>query len=144
MLRRPRLLPVTGPALALALVLGVGLPAVQPVVAPGSTDRAAAAAAGTAFLRPVVNVHSNGADLSWDRYLPVTGETFTRYEVHRSTTAGFTPSPATWLTTIRDVDVTSWTDHTAKASTAFSYRLVANTAVSNEVRVKVQDLLDKR
>ena len=135
MLRRPRLLPVTGPALALALVLGVGLPAVQPVVAPGSTDRAAAAAAGTAFLRPVVNVHSNGADLSWDRYLPVTGETFTRYEVHRSTTAGFTPSPATWLTTIRDVDVTSWTDHTAKASTAFSYRLVANTAVSNEVRV---------
>jgi RHS repeat-associated protein len=132
MYRRVPLQPLSAPALVMALIVGIGLPVLQPVAKP---QPAVAAAAGVALLRPVTTVHSNGAELSWDRYVPVIGETFTRYEVHRSATAAFTPSASTLLTTIRDNDVTSWTDTTARPATSFSYKVVANSAVSNELRV---------
>jgi hypothetical protein len=55
-------------------------------------------------------VRSHGARLEWTPYL---GPSFDRYEVHRSATAGFTPSATTLLTTIRDADSTRWQDTTA-------------------------------
>ena len=132
MFRRVPLQPLSTPALVMALIVGVGLPVLQPVAKP---QPAVAAAAGTALLRPVTTVHANGAELSWDRYVPVVGESFAKYEVHRSATAAFTPAASTLLTTIRDADVTSWTDTTARPGASFSYKVVANSAVSNEVRV---------
>jgi RHS repeat-associated protein len=76
-------------------------------------------------------LHSNGADLTWTRYTGETGALFDRYEVHRSPTANFTPGPATLLTTIRDINITSYRDTTAAPSKQFTYRVVANTSPSN-------------
>ena len=80
-------------------------------------------------------VHANGAELSWTRYRGLTGVAFDRYEVHRSATAGFTPSASTRLTTIRDRDTTTWRDSSAAAGKTFYYKLVANTWVSNQLAV---------
>jgi hypothetical protein len=81
-------------------------------------------------------VHSNGAGLSWTRYQGLTGVAFDRYEVHRSATPAFTPSASTLLTTIRDVDTTTWRDTTAAPSPrTFYYKVVANTWVSNQLTV---------
>lgn len=77
-------------------------------------------------------VHSNGAQLRWARY---SGASFDKYEVHRSTTAGFTPSAATLLSTIRAQEVTRYTDTTAKPNTTFRYKVVANSSPSNEISV---------
>ena len=120
---------------ALALVVGAGLPVLTGVVAPALTPRAAAADAGVAALHPVEYAHSTGAELSWDPFLPLTTGQAVTYEVHRSTTDDFTPSAATRLTTIADGEVTSWVDVSAKASTTYSYRVVANGAVSADQRV---------
>jgi RHS repeat-associated protein len=76
-------------------------------------------------------LHSNGADLTWTRYTGETGAPFDRYEVHRSATPNFTPGPSTLLTTIRDINITSYRDTTAAPSTQFTYRVVANTSRSN-------------
>jgi RHS repeat-associated protein len=76
-------------------------------------------------------LHSNGAELTWSRYTGETGAPFDRYEVHRSRTANFTPGPSTLLTTIRDINITSYRDTTAAPSTQFTYRVVANTSPSN-------------
>jgi RHS repeat-associated protein len=106
-----------------------GLTAVQiPAAAPALAGTAATLLAPT-------TMHADGAELAWTKYGLAAGETFASYEVHRSTTAGFTPSTSTRLTTIRDIDATTWRDTTAKPSTAFSYRIVANGLVSNEQRV---------
>jgi hypothetical protein len=75
-------------------------------------------------------VRSHGAELRWTRF---TGAPFDKYEVHRWNTAGFTPSSTTLLTTIRDRATTRWQDTTAAASTTVYYKVVANTAVSNEI-----------
>jgi RHS repeat-associated protein len=85
-------------------------------------------------------VHANGAELAWTRYTGPSGASFDRYQVHRSTQAGFTPQPATLLTTIRDPDTTTWRDSTAAASTStttktFYYKVVANTSASNQLTV---------
>jgi RHS repeat-associated protein len=76
-------------------------------------------------------LHSNGAELQWSRYVSETGAPFDEYEVHRSATPNFTPTAATLLTTIRDIDITSYRDTTAAPSTSFTYRIVANTSPSN-------------
>jgi len=81
-------------------------------------------------------LHSNGADLSWSRYAgELSGGPFTRYEVHRSATANFTPSPDTLLMSTSDIATTTYRDTTAAPGGTFSYRVVANAGVSNEVRV---------
>lgn len=80
--------------------------------------------------KPAV-LHADGAELRWARYTGPTGAPFDRYEVHRGTTAGFIPSTATKLATIRDISVTSYRDTTAAPNATFTYKVVANTAASN-------------
>lgn len=78
-------------------------------------------------------LHATGAELRWSAYdgaAPSTG-----YEVHRSTTAGFSPGPATLIARLGEPARTSWRDTSAKPGVAFSYRIVANGLASNEVRV---------
>jgi RHS repeat-associated protein len=88
-------------------------------------------------LLPPTTLHSNGAELTWTAYSSPSGAPFGQYAVYRSTTANFTPSPATLLTTITDPAVTSYRDTTAAPSRTFSYAVVANSAKSNEVSVSL-------
>ena len=75
-------------------------------------------------------LHSNGAELSWTQYAGTSA--FTSYEIHRSSTARFTPSTATLLATIGTKTTTSYRDTTAAPSKTFSYKIVTNGNVSNE------------
>ncbi|HVD47847.1 MAG TPA: DNRLRE domain-containing protein, partial [Candidatus Limnocylindria bacterium] len=85
------------------------------------------------ILSQPTTLHSNGADLSWT---PFSGSgSFQKFEVHRASTANFTPSSTTLLTTITDAAVTSYRDTTAKAGAVFYYNVVANTSPSNYVQV---------
>jgi RHS repeat-associated protein len=95
---------------------------------------AAYAAVAVALDAPATR-HSDGAELSWSRFVPDTTTPFTGYEVHRSATAGFTPSAGTLLTTISDIGTTRYRDTTAKAATAFSYKVKVGSLVSAEQRV---------
>ncbi|WP_081686060.1 DNRLRE domain-containing protein [Candidatus Solirubrobacter pratensis] len=76
-------------------------------------------------------VHSNGAELTWTRWDGSSGGVFGGYEVHRSTSTGFTPSSSTLLTRIADPAVTSFRDTTAAPSTTYTYKVVVNGAASS-------------
>ena len=82
-------------------------------------------------------LHSNGAELAWTQYTGPSGAPFDRYEVHRGTSSTFQPSSATLLTTIRDKTITAYRDTTAAPDKDFTYRIVANTAVSNARTVRL-------
>jgi hypothetical protein len=84
---------------------------------------------GVDLLEPTI-IHSDGAELRWTQYAGA--QAFQRYEVHRSATPRFTPSPATLLATITDPAVTSFRDTTATAEETVTYKIVANTSPSNE------------
>jgi RHS repeat-associated protein len=86
-------------------------------------------------LAPPTTLHANGAELAWSRYTGPSGAPFTKYEVHRSSTANFTPSASTLLATIGDANVTTYRDTTARPQAPFTYRVVANTSLSNAVSV---------
>jgi YD repeat-containing protein len=89
---------------------------------------------GVQLYKPTT-LHSNGAELSWSRFDGSTGNAFQKYEVHRSETAGFTPSESTRLTTISDAGITEFHDTTAAPGRAFSYKVLTNGQRSVEQRV---------
>jgi RHS repeat-associated protein len=81
-------------------------------------------------------LHSNGADLSWSRYTgALSGAPFAKYEVHRSLTANFTPSPATMLMSTTDIATTTYRDTTARPGGTFYYKVAANATASAQVSV---------
>jgi RHS repeat-associated protein len=86
-------------------------------------------------LLPPDTLHANGAELRWTRYTGPSGAPFVKYEVHRSAAPKFQPTSSTLVATIGDQNITSYRDTTAAPSKAFSYRVVANSGVSNERRV---------
>lgn len=77
-------------------------------------------------------LHADGAELRWTRFENSTGNPFVGYEIHRSATAGFTPSATTKIATIGDPDTTTYRDSTARPSASFTYKVVQNGAASNE------------
>jgi len=83
-------------------------------------------------LAPPDTVHANGAELRWTPYNGPGSSAFQKYEVHRSRTAGFTPSSSTLVATISDPNVTSYRDTTAAAGTTFTYRVLRNSVASLE------------
>jgi RHS repeat-associated protein len=62
----------------------------------------------------------------------VTMPGFVRYEIHRSATQGFTPSPATLIGTIRDVAIQQFRDMSAKPGTTFYYKVLTVTDEGGE------------
>jgi len=87
-------------------------------------------------LFPPDTLHSNGADLSWNRYTgALSGEPFAKYEVHRSPSANFIPSPATLLMSTTEISRTTYRDTSAAPGGTFYYKVVANSGVSAEVQV---------
>ena len=88
---------------------------------------------GVNLRRPSL-VHSNGAELDWDAF-DGGSSTFDHYEVHRSKTPHFEPSPSTLLASIPDESTTDFVDTTAAPNATFYYKIVANSAKSNEQQV---------
>jgi len=82
-------------------------------------------------LNPIETSYSNGAKLTWSTFNSPP-EAFTKYEIHRSPTRNFTPTEATRLATITDVNATTYRDSTGSAGTEYVYKVVANSFVSNE------------
>jgi RHS repeat-associated protein len=86
----------------------------------------------TPVLREPQTLHADGAELSWNLFDPATDGAFERYEIHRGTTAGFTPSSATLLATIPDRMITTYRDTSAGAAKTYTYKLTVNGRVSGE------------
>jgi RHS repeat-associated protein len=80
-------------------------------------------------------LHANGAELHWIPYSGPGAPPFQSYEVHRSTSASFTPSATTRLTTITDAGITSYRDTTAKAAGTFTYKVLRNGVEMNRQTV---------
>jgi len=81
-------------------------------------------------LAPPDTLHANGAELHWTPYNGPGSSAFQKYEVHRSRTAGFTPSASTLVATISDPNVTSYRDTTAASGTTFTYKVLRNSVAS--------------
>jgi RHS repeat-associated protein len=83
-------------------------------------------------LAPPDTLHANGAELDWTPYTGPGSTLFQKYEVHRSRTAGFTPSSSTLIATISDPTITSFRDTTAAAGGTFTYKVLRNSVASLE------------
>ncbi|MEM4260167.1 MAG: DNRLRE domain-containing protein, partial [Candidatus Woesearchaeota archaeon] len=82
------------------------------------------------------NINQNSMTLSWTQYSPQSD--FQKYELHRSTTGGFTPGPSTLVTTIYNLQTTTYVDSGLNSNTTYYYKVrVYNTynalADSNQV-----------
>ena len=78
-------------------------------------------------------LHGNGARLTWRR---ATDSDFTRYDVHRGTTAGFAATDANRIARISSRVTNIFTDDSAKGSTTYYYKVVvvaASGSASSEV-----------
>jgi RHS repeat-associated protein len=62
----------------------------------------------------------------------VTMPGFLRYEIHRSSTQGFTPSASTLIETIKDVAIQQFRDTSAKPGTTFYYKVLTVTDEGGE------------
>lgn len=76
-------------------------------------------------------IHANGAELNWSEFVDGVGTAFSRYEVHRSTSASFTPSASTLIATIGDRKVTSYRDTTAAPGQTYTYKIAQGSDSSN-------------
>jgi hypothetical protein len=101
------------------------------IIAIGAPVSSGAAKAAVTLNSPDV-LHHDGAELSWTAY---SGTGFTSYEVHRSGTAGFTPSSATKIATITSLSTTTYRDTGASPLGTYSYKIVVAGAASNEQRL---------
>jgi RHS repeat-associated protein len=75
-------------------------------------------------------LHANGAELSWSNWDGAGA--FPGYQIHRSTTAGFTPSATTLLATVGDANTLTFRDTTAASAKSYTYKVVVNGVSSNE------------
>ncbi|HEX2296591.1 MAG TPA: DNRLRE domain-containing protein [Actinomycetota bacterium] len=86
-------------------------------------------------LNQVETVHSNGAELSWTPYASASGQTFQKYEVHRSQDPRFVPNDAsTLVATMTDETTTTFVDSTAAPGKSFTYRIVVNDDYTSNAR----------
>jgi len=92
--------------------------------------------AGTAWaadpvtLSPPTTMDAHGATLNWSPY----GGPFTVYDVHRSDSAQFSPSPGTRIASVSS-QTTTYTDTSAQPETTYFYKIVAAGTLSNEQEV---------
>jgi RHS repeat-associated protein len=84
---------------------------------------------GVILYAPAV-LHANGADLRWSQWDGSSGNAFGGYEIHRSQSAGFTPSASTLVATIKDPALTTYRDTSAAPNKSFTYKVVVNTVAS--------------
>jgi hypothetical protein len=75
-------------------------------------------------LNEPTNTTTNSTSLSWSQF---TGENFLKYEVHTSTTSGFTPSSATLLAAITDRATTSYTADNLSPGTTYYFKILTYT-----------------
>ena len=111
----------------LLLVIGICQIVVQATLAP-----AAQAVTAVAIDTPTL-LHGNGARLTWRR---ATDSDFTRYDVHRGTSAGFAATDANRIARISSRVTNTFTDDSAKGSTTYYYKVVvvaASGSASSEV-----------
>jgi hypothetical protein len=108
-----------------------------PTKGPWSTTRTYLVDNSEVALFPVDLIHWNGAELFWTEHGGVVP--FGSYEVHRSPTAGFTPSPSTLLKEIDDPEEAWFADTTGMPGETYTYKLVANDVVSGAATVTLPD-----
>ena len=72
-------------------------------------------------VQPPATLHADGAELAWAP--SATGSGTAGYEVHRATSATFTPGPTTLIAAVGDRAVTAFRDTTAAAGGTFSYKV---------------------
>ena len=93
----------------------------------------------TVTLFAPTSLHANGADLDWSPYVETCNPQFGGYQVHRSRSEDFTPSAATLIASIEEVEVTAYRDTTAAADTTFYYKVVAGEEASEEHEVTLPE-----
>ncbi|WP_433649102.1 DNRLRE domain-containing protein [Micromonospora zamorensis] len=71
-------------------------------------------------LRAPTTLHANGAELAWT---PADTPSTAGYEVHRATSASYTPSATTLVATVNDAALSSYRDTSAAASRTFTYKI---------------------
>jgi RHS repeat-associated protein len=74
-------------------------------------------------------LNRTGATLLWSKFA---GTGFASYDVHRGSSAGFTPTAQTLLASITDLETTLYRDDSARPGTTAYYKVVTGGVASNE------------